>query len=175
MNRYKLTVNDGKPMPGVYVGDPCYILNDKFYQEFWGDENDFEDGELSKDGRPVMIVQGTAYGDGCYDGNINDYSASEHRLHDFPVDAGVLAVVNLEFADPEKIKEVEDSGLGVIFRTPCDTIILNEDEGEFDFFISANDDFLYNIHIDTCGEYPEDEEEDEESWYDEEEEEEEEI
>ena len=46
MNRYKLTVNGGKPMPGVYVGDPCYILNDKFYQEFWGDENDFEDGEL---------------------------------------------------------------------------------------------------------------------------------
>lgn len=160
-------------MPGVYVGDPCYILNDEFYQGFWGKENDFKDGELSKDGRPVMIVQGTAYGDGCYDGNINEYSASEHRLHDFPVDAGVLAVVNLEFADPEKIKEVEESDLGVIFRTPCDTIILNEDGGEFDFFVSANDDFLYNIHIDTCGEYPEEEEE--ESWYDEQEEEEEEI
>lgn len=175
MNRYKLTVNDGKPMPGVYVGDPCYILNDEFYQEFWGNENNFEDGELSKDGRPVMIVQGTAYGDGCYDGNIIDFPTNNHRSHDFPVDAGVLAVVNLEFADPEKLKEIEDSGLGVIFKTPCDTIILNEDEGEFDFFVSANGDFLYNIHIDTIGEYPEEEEEEEEPWYDEQEEEEEEI
>ena len=173
MNRYRLTVNDGKPMPGVYVGDPCYILNDEFYQEFWGNENNFEDGELSKDGRPVMIVQGTAYGDGCYDGNIHNYAINNHCSHDFPVDAGVLAVVNLEFADPEKIKEVEESGLGVIFRTPCDTIILNENEGEFDFFIRANGDYLYIIHIDTCGEYPEEDEE--EPWYDEQEEEEEEI
>lgn len=168
----QLKVDERRKMPGVYIGDPCYILPEDFYNKFWGETHNYEDGAFTtEEGRPVMIVQGTAYGDGCYDGNIHNYAINNHCSHDFPVDAGVLAVVNLEFADPEKIKEVENSGLGVIFRTPCDTIILNENEGEFDFFICANGDYLYNIHIDTCDEYSEEDEE--EPWYGEQEEDEE--
>ena len=167
MSRFNLKVDSNKPMPGVYVGDPCYILNDEFYQKFWGKENNFEDGAFSKDGRPVMIVCSTAYGDGCYDGQIHDYENHSNTQHDFPVDAGVLAVVNLEFADPDELERVKERELGIILDKPCTMISLDEYDGEFNFFIGTEEDNFYNVEIDTAGEY-EEEEEEEEPWEEEE-------
>lgn len=171
MNRFNLKVSDNKPMPGVYVGDPCYILNDELYQKFWGEENNFEDGAFSKDGRPVMIVCGTAYGDGNYDGQIHDYETGEYGQNIFPVDAGVLAVVNLEFADPNEIESIKKNGLGIILDKPCTMISLDEDEGDFNFFIGTEDENYYNVRIDTVGAYDDDYDdgcEDEEDPWDEE-------
>ena len=168
MSNYRLKTNNGKQMPGVYVGDPCYILNEDFYREFWGKENDYEDGALSKNGRPVMIVHGTAYGDGLYDGNIHDYAKENHFGFRFPVDAGVLAVVNLEFADPEKVKEIREHELGIIFDVPCDTLELSESDGDFNFHVSCNGKPCCNVYIET-GSVEDEEEEDLYNEYEEEE------
>ena len=172
MNK-RLMVDADKPMPGVYVGDPCYILPNDFYQKFWGEEHNWEDGALcTKDGRPVMIVCGTMYGDGCYQGTVRNNELNESVSHEFPVDAGVLAIVNLEFADPKELadmRENPDDALGVIIDTPCIGICLDSNEnGEFRFNVlkkaePGEREDTHFVYIET-GDYPEDEDDYEDDW-----------
>lgn len=151
MKAREITLNlkkDEQEMPGVYIGDPCYILPDEFYHEFWGKTHNFDDGAFSTEmptgeTRPVMIVAGTAYGDGKYQGEIierisdkhNSYNY-KHSFYDFGVDSGCLAVVNLEFADPDKIDKFRQSkSLGIIIERPCAGMRLDEDNGFFNFAV----------------------------------------
>lgn len=168
MNK-RLMVDADKLMPGVYVGDPCYILPNDFYKKFWGEEHNWEDGALcTKDGRPVMIVCSTMYGDGCYKGTVRNNETNESNSHEFSVDAGVLAVVNLEFADPKELadmRENPDDALGVIIDAPCSGMCLSTNEdGEFRFNVlkkaePGEREDTHFVYIET-GDYPEDEEDD---------------
>lgn len=160
----RFTVNDGKPMPGVYVGDPCYILNEKFYIKFWGETHNYEDGVFTtEEGRLVMIVAATEYGNGRYPGEILNRATGERTKYNFSVDAGCLSIVNLEFADPKKIEEVrESSSLGIIIDQPCIGMRFDEVEGSFyiDVFIPAGPGERNSsqfVHIETT-EYVDDEE-----------------
>lgn len=151
MKAREFTLNlkkDEQEMPGVYIGDPCYILPDEFYHDFWGETHNFDDGAFSTEmptgeTRPVMIVAGTAYGDGIYQGEIIERAGDKRNsynykrsLYDFGVDSGTLAVVNLEFADPDKIDKFRQSkSSGVIIEHPCAGMQLDEDDGFFHFTV----------------------------------------
>lgn len=169
----QLKVDEHAKMPGVYVGDPCYILPEDFYDKFWGETHNYEDGAFTtEEGRPVMIVAATAYGDGCYPGEILNHATGERTEYNFGVDAGCLSIVNLEFADPKKIEEVrESSSLGIIIDQPCIGMQLNEDEGAFDIDVlipagPGERNSSHYVHIETAG-YDDDEEEDDwDNWDD---------
>lgn len=70
-----------------FIGDPCYALRDDLYDK-WGDDNNYADGDYG-----YFAVGSTAYGDGLYS---DIYSAKEYG-----VDAGILGVVNMDFANPD--------------------------------------------------------------------------
>lgn len=175
--KLEIGTNKNKKMPGVFIGDPCYILPNDFYAKFWGEEHNYENGAFSKEGKPVMIVQGTAYGDGCYDGIVTEYpddkgsAYSDGRM--FAVDSGCLSVVNLEFADSDKIREVKDNqSLGIIIERPCVEMRLEEQGGTFDFNVLTDSDSgerksICRAHIETDA-YEEEEEYEEEDYDDEE-------
>jgi len=69
-----------------FIGDPCYALRDDLYNK-WGIENDYADGNYK-----YFAVGSTSYGDGSYE-DINSGTK-------YGVDAGILGVVNMEYANP---------------------------------------------------------------------------
>lgn len=85
---------------GYYIGDICYVLEDGFYDNWWGngypkvidptrgcfDDGLFEDVEGCGYG---FAVCGTGIGDGCYH--------DTHDTHEFCVDAGVIGMIPVEF------------------------------------------------------------------------------
>lgn len=78
--------------PGLYfIGDPCYALRDDLYDK-WGNDNNYDDGDYG-----YFAVGSTAYGDGTYKDNISG--------HEFCVDAGILGVVNMKYANPDANKD----------------------------------------------------------------------
>ena len=105
---------------GFYFGDPCYALREDLYDEWinWGDENQAKDGKWDNsgkfvfEGKDIMIVDSTAYGDGCYQGT---------QIMPYGVDAGCLAVIPLEYCD--ETKSSFDDG-GWINRNYCGTVEL---------------------------------------------------
>jgi len=85
-----------------FIGDPCYILADKYYDEIWGDKLKYEEGayRFSPSSHMVdFIVGGTAYGDGCYRGSSG---------FKYGVDSGTLSVVHEALWDREKIARHKD-------------------------------------------------------------------
>lgn len=116
---------------GFYFGDPCYALKEELYGKWidWGDENEKKtgkwdnNGKFVHDGKDIMVVDSTAYGDGCYQGM---------GLHSYGVDAGCLAVIPLEFCDETKSSFKEG---GMINRDYCGTVRLETDsDGSFVLF-----------------------------------------
>lgn len=78
---------------GFYIGDICYVLNDKLYHDFWGKEKGYKDGVYTAPGTGLMFaVAGTAYGDGCF---------VDEDGYDYGVDAGVIGLVPVELIDKE--------------------------------------------------------------------------
>ena len=94
---------------GFYFGDPCYALKEDLYDKWceWGCERErtegryCNDGKFVYEGKEIMLVDSTAYGDGCYPGSSMSYG----------VDAGCLALIPLEFCDEEKLANAEDLGM----------------------------------------------------------------
>lgn len=70
-----------------FIGDPCYALRDDLYEK-WGTDNNYDDGDYG-----YFAVGSTAYGDGTYDDIYSNKS--------YGVDAGILGVVNMEYANPD--------------------------------------------------------------------------
>ena len=103
--RIKVRINEEFPK-GVFVGDCCYILKGEIYDGIWGQKYEFADGIIRDDkGRLVMVVGNTFMGDGCYPGYASyerngayPGQAPERKDVDFAVDAGNIAIVNMEFA-----------------------------------------------------------------------------
>lgn len=139
---------------GFYFGDPCYALREDLYDEWinWGEEREKKegrwcnDGKFVHDGKEIMLVDSTAYGDGCYQGT---------RLLPYGVDAGCLAVIPLEFCDETKDSFADG---GWINRDYCGTVkLMTEDDGSFTLIDEKTR--LQLEHVET-GE----EEEEEEDW-----------
>ena len=117
---------------GFYFGDPCYALDEKLYNEWlaWGDEREKKegrwcnDGKFVHDGMDIMVVDSTAYGDGCYGGIHTSYG----------VDAGCLAVIPLEFCDEGK--NFRD-GLGWVCSESGTVTVKTDDTGRFRIYIKG--------------------------------------
>lgn len=81
---------------GFYIGDICYVLDKALYRELWGVKHGYQDGCFQDPKTELWFsVQGTAYGDGCYE---------DQYGNTYDVDAGVIGLVPLELvavADPE--------------------------------------------------------------------------
>ena len=130
---------------GFYIGDLCYALNKKIYDEVWGGNN-YEDGRYTDpETKAEFAMVGTAFGDGEYDSS--DGVA-------FPVDAGIIGVADLAICDG-------DTSLGKVVPNYSGTVLIRYENGTIT--VSWKPDKYYSfIEIYTCDEedYDEDEEED---------------
>ena len=98
---------------GFYIGDLCYALNKKIYDEVWGG-NDYEDGQYTDpETKAEFAMVGTAYGDG-------EYESSDGVT--FPVDAGIIGVADLAICD-------RDTSLGKVVPDYSGTVLIRYDNG----------------------------------------------
>ena len=130
---------------GFYIGDLCYALNKKVYDEVWGGNN-YEDGRYTDpETKAEFAMVGTAFGDGEYDSS--DGVA-------FPVDAGIIGVADLAICDG-------NTSFGKVVPDYSGTVLIRYENGTIT--VSWKPDKYYSfIEIYTCDEedYDEDEEED---------------
>jgi hypothetical protein len=97
----KLTPANTKDLPETeyYFGDPCYVIPDDLWDEFvdamFHEAHDMEDGVFRADIGDdcfLLVISGTAYGDGCYPlYQKNDYGTYEAAS--LPVDSGTLSAI----------------------------------------------------------------------------------
>jgi hypothetical protein len=66
-----------------FIGDICYALDDKIYDNIWGKVHGYKNGCFNVD-KSKFVVSGTAHGDGCFMGSDGVK---------YGVDAGVIGVV----------------------------------------------------------------------------------
>lgn len=109
--------------PGKYfIGDICYALPDKIYDEIWGDKYKYEDGFYEEYG---FATHRTMFGDGSYLGS-DGFS--------YCVDAGNLGITNIttnqRYDDAElnrlgKTVEVKDSIAMVCGENCCFEFIVD--------------------------------------------------
>lgn len=145
---------------GFYFGDPYYALREDLYQEWinWGDKREKKegrwcnDGKFVFDGEEIMLVDSTAYGDGCYGGNHASYG----------VDAGCLAVIPLEFCDESK--NFRDD-MGWVCEEPHEVKLVTDDTGTFRVYVD-DDNIMVGEEIVETGDEGEEEEEDSSCWDD---------
>ena len=130
MNRVTGTIESKK---GFYIGDICYVLNDKVYHGVWG-KAEYKDGIYKEPSTGFeFAVAGTAYGDGEYEDN---------EFRRYYVDAGCIGLVPLELVE-------KDTGGGHLYEgagtatfeaesgsfkitLPCGKIITIETDEEID-------------------------------------------
>ena len=122
---------------GFYIGDLCYALNEKVYDEVWGGNN-YEDGQyVDPETKAEFAMVGTAYGDG-------EYESSEEGLY-FPVDAGIIGIADLSICgkDTSLGKAVPDYS-GIVFIEYNDGTITvswgkDADHKEIDIYTGYDD------------------------------------
>ena len=132
---------------GFYIGDLCYALNKKVYDEVWGGNN-YEDGQYTDpETKAEFAMVGTAYGDG-------EYESSDGVT--FPVDAGIIGVADLAICDG-------DTSLGKVVPDYSGTVLIRYENGTIT--VSWKSDRYYSfIEIYTSDEEDYDEDEEEEDW-----------
>ena len=150
---------------GFYIGDLCYALNEKVYDEVWGGNN-YEEGQYTDpETKAEFAMVGTAYGDG-------EYESSEEGLA-FSVDAGIIGIADLAICDVDAslgkapIGKVVPDYSGIVFIEYNDgTITVSWGEGadhkEIDIYTGYDD---YDEDEEA---YYEEDSSDEEERYDEE-------
>ena len=141
MNRKRITAGCVSSKKGFVVADPCYCLSDNVYFDFWGKKKNFDDSIFDYKGSSFAVA-GTAYGDGVY---------YDNHDHEYPVDAGVIALIPLELVSDKKGIElgtfiINELGLnlGAVFEIPGEAEFICED-GVFDITFSNG----YHVHINT--------------------------
>lgn len=154
----------------IYVGDPCYIMNKDFYNE-WINKYEAEDGKFEINNCHFAVF-GTKHGDGIYyaKGPIKKYG-------DIPVDSGTIASVPYELWSEEaknRIKDIVKKAGVIVHLNPSQQLSMEIDEYcLFDFDFSSevenqerNDLFVYDrFWIETADENDYEDEEDEENFY----------
>ena len=144
---------------GFYIGDLCYALNEKVYDEVWGGNN-YEDGQYTDpETKAEFAMVGTAFGDG-------EYESSEEGLS-FPVDAGIIGVADLAICDG-------DTSLGKVVPDYSGVVFIDYDDGTITVSWGKGDDHEeidiytgYDDYDEDEGYYNEEENYDEEERYDE--------
>ena len=145
---------------GFYFGDPCYALKEDLYDKWieWGEEREKTEGHFCNDGKfvyegkEIMLVDSTAYGDGCYGGNHASYG----------VDAGCLAVIPLEFCDEEK--NFRDD-MGWVCEDAHEVKLVTDDTGKFRVYVDDGNIMVGEEVVET-GDEEEEEEEEDSGWND---------
>ena len=127
---------------GFYIGDLCYALNEKVYDEVWGGNN-YEEGQYTDpETKAEFAMVGTAYGDG-------EYESSDGVS--FPVDAGIIGIADLAICDG-------DTSLGKVVPDYSGIVFIEYNDGTIT--VSWGDYGEINIYTDYEEEdYDEDEEE----------------
>jgi len=114
-------INTYTMKPGkYYIGDICYFMDDKLYDEVWGTQFGYSGGHYERPDGTGFIVMGTAYGDGHYNGS-NGVG--------YGVDAGVIGLVSLELgsgSEPERVETANSMGSYHEFTEP---VILKHEGG----------------------------------------------
>ena len=128
-------------LEGLYIGDVCYALEDDAYYNEWGIKHNFQDGLITTESNLRFAVSGTAYGDGLYKGS----DGSE-----FPVDAGVIGVVDLRLA--KRYTQAQLSSLGLIIPNAT-KVEFSAEDGYFEIIVFENDKEILSFNIDTTDEY----------------------
>lgn len=138
---------------GFYIGDLCYALNKKVYDEVWGGNN-YEDGQyVDPKTKAEFAMVGTAYGDGEYESDVGAF---------FPVDAGIIGVADLSICD-------KDTSFGKVVPDYVGIVYIEYNNGTIT--VSWGDDTDYKeINIYTSYEEEDYDEDEEESYEDSEEE-----
>ena len=127
---------------GFYIGDLCYALNEKVYDEVWG-SNNYEDGQyVDPKTKAEFAMVGTAHGDGEYESDVGAF---------FPVDAGIIGVADLSICD-------KDTSFGKVVPDYSGIVFIEYNDGTIT--VSWGDYGEINIYTDYEEEdYDEDEEE----------------
>ena len=134
---------------GFYIGDLCYALNEKVYDEVWGGNN-YEEGQYTDpETKAEFAMVGTTYGDG-------EYESSDGIT--FPVDAGIIGVADLAVCDGNTSfgKVVPDYSGTVLIRYENGTITVSWKPDKYYSFIE--------IYASDEEDYDEDEDSEEEDW-----------
>ena len=141
---------------GFYIGDLCYALNEKVYDEVWGGNNNYEDGQYTDpETKAEFAMVGTTYGDG-------EYGSSEGGLT-FPVDAGIIGIADLAICDGDtSLGKVVPDYSGIVFIDYDDGIITvswgsGENYKEINIYTGYDDEEEYDEYEEEN--YNEDEEE----------------
>lgn len=157
---------------GAYVGDICYVLDDDVYDKVWGEQNNYDDGEIFfKEGGSFAVFT-TGIGDGVYNDTCYRYS--------FPVDAGVIGMITgemlLKYGKKELILEdgtldvAQMRSFGAFFEVDKEVRVYFEAEyidngwGSTHYTVEIGTKDKFEIYTDESEDpdYEEDEEEDEE-------------
>lgn len=110
-----------KSTTGFYFGDPCYVMSREDYDELLKQMSDNERmGKFTVNGHE-MIVDNTAYGDGCYGGWNESYC----------VDAGMLSVIPLEL-----VKQ-DPTNMGWVCKETGDVNMSTREDGSFSVFVDG--------------------------------------
>lgn len=140
---------------GFYIGDLCYALDEKVYDEVWGG-NDYEDGQYTDpETKAEFAMVGTAFGDGEYESNEEGLS--------FPVDAGIIGIADLAICSKDtSFGKVVPDYSGIVFIEYNDGTITvfwgkDADHKEIDIYTGYDD---YDEESYEEEDYDEDEEED---------------
>lgn len=115
-----------KSTTGFYFGDPCYVMSRKDYDDLL-DQMYKDDKEYGRTGKfnvngHELIVDGTAYGDGMYDGWNETY----------PVDAGMLSVIPLELV------KKDPTNMGWVCKEAGEVRMKTTDNGYFSVFVDGS-------------------------------------
>jgi len=109
------------PAGRYYIGDLCYVMTDKEWDEFCKltiVDHDCIQGEFTfEDGRR-FATYGTKWGDGVYRSNIN----SKHS-----VDSGTIGCMRLNEINIEKLNEEEMEEFGAIVNFDSDFVTRESD------------------------------------------------
>ena len=136
---------------GFYIGDLCYALNEKVYDEVWGGNN-YEEGQYADpETKAEFAMVGTAYGDG-------EYESSDGVS--FSVDAGIIGIADLAICDG-------DTSLGKVVPDYSGIVFIDYDNGTITVSLGDLDNHneigIYTSY-DEEDDYGEDSEDEEEDW-----------
>ena len=142
------TIYKTLPAWKYYIWDPCYAINNNYWQQF-------VDKTFEKDSQGWsaffefygynVLLSGTAYGDWCYQDN---------HWNSYAVDAGLIGILPIELVAELDTRMVDDNS---------QQWLITEFKEEFDCEVSSN--WIYQFWdyvIDTTGE---DDYEDEDNAY----------
>lgn len=99
------------PAGTYFVGDPCYAVPDALWSEFL-ERGSFVGNEMLRIDNMYAAAVDTMHGDGEYRDAKGEYT--------FPVDAGLLGVVNVDAIQKEMLDDIVAHKMGAIvtFDTP---------------------------------------------------------